>query len=191
MSTYYSAYLSKKTKDGLYEIIGPYVLNKEEKIELKAIWWRSQSFIKWREWETLNIPVNKMGKKAHEICAAEGIWGDGKEYSIGYWVPAKEIYTRGSCEPIRGYLPIEEAAALVASGYDQEFISWSMESIPLSAEVLAGMVDDERRKYSFVSYMDFESTEYHMWELGRILCGYNDYDLVENGEELGVIFQVG
>ena len=193
MATYYSAYLAKKTNDGIYEIIGPYVLTKDNEVRIKCLWWRSQSFIRWNEWESLHIPVEKLGEEAAKLCAEDSVWSDDveKKYSIGYWIPAKEIYRRGSCEPIRGYLPVEEAAALIRSGYDQDFISWSMEQEPISAEVLAGMSDSRRNEYSFVSYIDYESTRYHMWELGRILNGYESYDLIEDGEELGVIFQVG
>lgn len=190
MSVYYSAFLGKKTKDKNYEIIGPYVKGKNGELKIKSMWSRSQSFIHWREWDTFNIPVDRMGKIAKELCSDESIFGE-EEYSIGYWVSQKQIYARGSCQPIRGYLPIDMAAALIASGYDQDFISWNMESTPLPAEALAGMVDEERCKYSFVAYMDFESTEYHMWELGCILNGYEEYILLEEDEELGIIFQVG
>ncbi len=191
MATYYSAYLGKKTKDGIYEIIGPYLLTKDGKIELQSMWWRSQSFIRWREWEAFNIPIDKLGTKAAEICTVDGFWDEDERYSIGYWIPAKDIYAKGSCGPIRGYLPVDEAAALIASNYDQEYISWSMESKPLSSEVMAGMSDAKRNEYSFVSYIDYESIEYHMWELSCILIQYEDYRLVNEGEELGVIFQVG
>ena len=190
MSTYYSAYLGKKTKDGMYEIIGPYVMNKDGKLKIESLWWRSRSFINWNDWDAYNIPVEKLGEKAHELCVSEGIFSD-KEYSIGYWVPAEDIYRNGSCEPIRGYLPVDEAAALIASGYDQDYISWSMESTPLSAEVMAGMTDSKRNEYSFVSYIDYGTTHYHMWELGRIIAEYEHYRLVEDDEEFGVIFQVG
>lgn len=191
MSTYYSAYLAKKTKDGMYEIIGPYVYNKDGELKISSIWWRSRSFIRWEQWEAINIPVEKMGDKTKELCMDD--FGEGKVWSIGYWIPAKEIYAKGSCEPIRGYLPVEEARDLIATNYDIEYISWEMETRPLSAEFVAGMSDSERSKYSFVSYIDYESVEYHMWEISRILNGYEDYQMVdfENGEEFGVIFQVG
>ena len=190
MSTYYSAYLGKKTKDGIYEIIGPYIVNKDGKSELSYLWWRSQSFIRWREWDTYNIPIEKLGREARNECAIMGIFSE-EEYSCGFWISAKEIYTKGSCSPVRGYLPIDEAAELIASNYDQDYISWSMVREPISAEVLAGMSDSKRNEYSFVSYIDYESTEYHMWELGRILNGYNEFSLLEEGEELGIIFRVG
>lgn len=190
MSTYYSAYLGKKTKDGIYEIVGPYVVNKDGKSELSSLWWRSQSFIHWNEWEVVNIPENKLGEKAYENCTSEGIWEDSKRYSIGYWIPAKEIYRKGSCEPVRGYVPIQEAAELIASGYDQDYISWSM-SRPIPSDFLVGLSEEKRNEYSFVSYIDYSSTQYHMWELGRILNGYDEFELLGDGEELGIIFRVG
>ena len=190
MATYYSAYLGKKTKNEIYEIIGPYALTRDGKMELQSMWWRSQSFIRWREWDTYNIPVEKLGREARNKCATMGIFTE-KEYSCGFWIPAKEIYMKGSCDPIRGYLPVDEAEELIANNYEQDYISWSMTREPISAEVLAGMSDSKRNEYSFVSYIDYDSPEYHMWELGRILNGYEDYRLVDEGEELGVIFQVG
>ena len=190
MSTYYSAYLGKKTKDGIYEIVGPYTVNKDGKSELSSLWWRSQSFIRWREWDAYNIPIEKLGREARNECATMGIFSE-KEYSCGFWISAKEIYMKGSCGPIRGYLPIDEAAELIASNYDQDYISWAMTREPISAEVLAGMSDSKRNEYSFVSYIDYESTDYHMWELGRILNGYDEFALLEDGEELGIIFRVG
>lgn len=190
MATYYSAYLGKKTSEGIYEIIGPYVLNSKGDLRISSLWWRSQSFIRWREWDTYNIPIEKLGREAYNKCAIEGLFSE-KEYSCGFWISAKEIYMKGSCDPVRGYLPIDEAAELIASNYDQDYISWSMVRKPISAEVLAGMSDSKRNEYSFVSYIDYESTEYHMWELGRILSGYEDCNLIKEGEELGVIFQVG
>lgn len=191
MSTYYTAYLGKKTKDGIYEIIGPYVYDKSGKLKLNSIWWRSQSFIRWDEWEAYNIPAESFGEKASEICVDD--FGSGKKWSIGYWISAKEIYAKASCEPIRGFLPIEEAQILISSNYDREYISWEMESKPLRAELVAGMSDSERSKYSFVSYIDYESKEYHMWEIATILNGYEDYMLIDEdkGEEFGIIFQVG
>ena len=190
MSTYYNAYLGKKTKDNQYEIIGPYVYNKNGEQKLNSIWWRSRSFIRWDEWGAYNIPINSFGEKARELCVDD--FGNEKRWSIGYWISAKEIHAKASCEPIRGFLPIEEAQMLIASNYDIEYISWDMESKPLRAEFIAGMSDSERSKYSFVSYIDFDSVEYHMWEISCILKGYDDYSLVdrENGEEFGVIFQV-
>lgn len=189
MSTYYTAYLGKKTKDGVYEIIGPYVYDKSGKLKLNSIWWRSRSFIRWNEWEVYNIPVDSFGEKARELCVDD--FGNEKKWSIGYWISAKEIYAKASCEPIRGFLPVEEAQVLINSNYDKEYISWDMESKPLRAEFIAGMSDSERSKYSFVSYIDYESKEYHMWEIATILNGYEDYMLIDEGEEFGVIFQVG
>lgn len=191
MAIYYSAYLGKKTKEGLYEIIGPYTVTNDGKMTLQSMWWRSQSFIRWREWDAMSIPIDKLGETAAKTCTVDGFWDEDKKYSIGYWISARDIYGRGSCNPIRGYLPIDEAAALIASGYNQNYISWSMESKPISSEAIAGMTDEKRSEYSFVSYIDYESTEYHMWELGRILNGYEEYTLLNDGEELGVIFQVG
>ena len=190
MSTYYSAYLGKKTKYGIYEIIGPYILNNEGELQLDSLWWRSQSFIHWDEWDVVNIPINKLGEKAYEKCATEGLWEGGEKYSIGYWISAAKIYRKGSCEPIRGYVPVEEAAALITSGYDQDYITWTM-SKPIPSDFLVGLTEAKRKEYSFVSYVDYSSTQYHMWELGRILNGYDEFNLLEDEEELGVIFQVG
>lgn len=192
MSTCYSAYLGKKTKEGIYEVIGSYVYDKKDHLKINSIWWRSQSFIRWNDWEAMPIPVDKFGARAEKLCV-EDFGGTDRKYSIGYWISEREIYARGSCEPIRGFLPIEEARSLIASGYDQEYISWGLSDLPLSAEFVAGLSDSERSKYSFVSYIDRESVEYHMWELGCILRGYEDYNLVneDEGEEFGVIIQVG
>lgn len=191
MSTYYSAYLGKKTKDGKYEIIGPYVYNKNNELKLNSMWWRSQSFIHWDDWPVEKISIEAMGEKTKEICVYESGFNDDEVWSIGYWIPASKIYANGSCEPIRGYLPVEEAQGLIAANYDQEYISWELEERPLSAEFVAGMTDSERSKYSFVSYVDYSSTKYHMWEVSRILNGYEEYGLLNEDEELGVIFQVG
>ena len=190
MSIYYSAYLGKKTAEGKYEVIGPYVYNKDNDFQLKNIWWRSQSFISWDEWPVNLISIEDMGEKAKELCVEDSLFG-GPDRSIGYWIPAHIIYEKGSCEPIRGYLPVEEARVLIENNYDQEYISWGMGK-PVSAEFVAGMADSERSKYSFVSYVDYNSTKYHLWELGRILNGYEEYYLIDEnaGEELGVIFQV-
>lgn len=191
MSTYYTAYLAKKTKKNIYEIIGPYVINKHYEVRLDSLWWRSRSFIRWEEWEVFHIPPENLGEEAQKVCITNGLFNEDKKYSTGYWISDKEIYRKGSCEPTRGYLPIDEAAALINSRYDQEFISWNMEHKPISSEVLAGMSDTKRNEYSFVSYIDYESPEYHLWELGRILNGYSDYNLIEDDEEFGVIFDVG
>lgn len=194
MAIYYNAYIGKKTADGFYDIIGPFVYDKEGELILRAAWWRSQSFIHWDayDWDARNIPVEKMRDVTYDMCV-ETNFDKTKKFSYGYWIPAKSIYMNGSCEPIRGYLPVEDASALIESNYNQEYISWGMENKPLAAEFVAGMTDAERSKYSFVSYIDYESPKYHMWELGRILDGYEEYTLIkeDEGEELGIIFQIG
>ena len=189
MAIYYNAYIGKKTADGFYDIIGPFVYDKEGKLNLHTAWWRSQSFIHWDacDWDARHIPVEKMRGITYDMCV------ENFNISYGYWIPAKNIYANGSCEPIRGYLPVEDARVLIESNYDQEYISWGIENKPLAAEFVAGMTDTERDKYTFVSYIDYESPKYHMWELSRILSGYEEYDLIkeDEGEELGIIFQIG
>lgn len=193
MAIYYNAYIGKKTADGFYDIIGPFVYDKEGELNLQAAWWRSQSFIRWGvyNWDAQNIPVEKMRDVTYDMCV-EMNFDETKKFSYGYWIPAKNIYANGSCEPIRGYLPVEDARVLIESDYDQEYISWGMENKPLAAEFVTGMTDAERDKYTFVSYIDYESPQYHMWELSRILNGYEECDLIkeDEGEELGIIFQI-
>lgn len=188
MSTYYNAYLAKRTNEGIYEIIGPCITDNMGDKSLFPMWWRSHSFMHWDEWDTKNIPISKMGENTMRLCAVD--FDDDKQYSIGYWISASDISKKASCEPIRGYLPVEEARMLIASGYNNEYISWEMESKPISAEFVAGLSDNERAKYSFVSYIDYESVEYQMWELNTILNGVESYHIINEGEELGVIFQV-
>lgn len=192
MSTYYSAYLAKKKANGHYEVIGPYVYNKDGELKCESFWWRSRSFIHWDDFDALQIPVELFdGDTTKELMVSNMGWGDSQDYSIGYWLPAKEIYARSSGEPVRGFLPVDEARGLIESNYDMDYISWGMESLPVSAEFIAGLSDSERNKYSFVSYMDYQSQKYHFWELGRVLSNFESYMLVEDNEEYGVLFQVG
>ena len=192
MSIYYSAYLAKKKANGHYEVIGPYVYNKDGELNCECIWWRSQSFIHWHDFDALSVaPELFDGEVTKKLMTSTLYWEGEKVYSIGYWLPANAIYARGSGEPIRGFLPVDEAKELIGSGYDQEYITWGMESSPVGAEFVAGLSDEERNKYSFVSYMDYQSQKYHFWELGRILSGFEDYQLVNDDEEFGVLFQVG
>ena len=194
MSTYYNFYAGKKNKDGIFEFVGPYLKNKNGELKISSLFWRSRSFIKWDEFDAIKIPVEKMSEEVAELCADEGFAAfdndEVKKYSIGYWIPLTTLKILENDEPIRGFLPVEEAAQLIASKYDPEFIEWEMESRPIPAEAVAGMSNEERSKYSFVSYIDRSSVAYQANFIYRALIEYDHCYLVDENEELGVIVQV-
>lgn len=194
MSTYYNFYAGKENKDGIFEFVGPYLKNKNGELKISSLFWRSQSFIKWNEFDAIQIPVEKMSEEVAELCADEGFAAfdnsEAKKYSIGYWIPLTTLKSLESDEPIRGFLPVEEAIQLVASKYDPEFIEWNMESNPIPAEAIAGMSNEERSKYSFVSYVDRSSVAYQANFIYRALVECDSYYLIDEGEEFGVIVQV-
>ena len=181
-------------KDGIVEFVGPYLKNKDGELKISPLFWRSRSFIKWNEFDAIQIPVEKMSEEVAELCADESLVafdnGEVKKYSIGYWIPLGTLKSLGNDEPIRGFLPVEEATQLIASKYDPEFIEWDMESNPIPAEAVAGMSNEERSKYSFVSYIDRTSVAYQANFIYRALVEYDDYYLLNDGEEFGVIVQV-
>lgn len=192
MSTYYNFYMGKQNKDGQYEFIGPYIKNKEGKIKVEPLFWRSRSFIHWDDFDPYasGIAVEKMTDEVKEICAWEGLF-DTDIVSYGYWIPLEKLILLADDEPIRGFLPIEEAKGLVASGYDCEYIEWIMESTVLPSEVVAGMTNEERSKYSFVSYIDRGSTKYQAAFILKAINEYPEWNTLNEGEELGVIVQIG
>ncbi len=194
MSTYYNFYAGKKNKDGIFEFVGPYLKNNNGELKISPLFWRSRSFIKWDKFDAIQISVEKMSEEVAELCADESLVmfdnGGVKKYSIGYWISLATLKSLGSDEPIRGFLPVEEATQLIASQYDPEFIEWEMESNPIPAEAIAGMSNEERSKYSFVSYIDRSSVAYQANFIYRALGEYDDYYLIDEGEEFGVIVQV-
>lgn len=191
MSTYYNFYAAKKNKDGMYEFIGPYLKNKDGELKIEPFFWRSRSFINFDEFDAYPIPVDKMTDEVKEICAEES-WTEEKQYySIGYWIPYDKLSSLASDEPIRGFLPVDEAAALIASKYDPEYIEWGLESTPISAEVMVGMAEEKRSEYSFVSYVNRSSTAYQANFISHALSEYEDWQRIEDGETYGVIVQVG
>lgn len=194
MSTYYNFYAGKKNKDGIFEFVGPYLKNKNGELKISPLFWRSRSFIKWDEFDAIQIPVEKMSEEVVELCADESFAafdnGETKKYSIGYWIPLTTLKILENDEPIRGFLPVEEATQLIASKYDPEFIEWDMESNPIPAEAVAGMSNEERSKYSFVSYIDGTSVAYQANFIYRALMEYDSYYLINEDEEFGVIVQV-
>lgn len=195
MSTYYNFYAGKKNKDGIFEFVGPYLKNKNGELEISTLFWRSRSFIRWDGFDAIQIPVEKMSEEVAELCASESFAafnnGEVEKYSIGYWIPLSTLKSLGSDEPIRGFLPVEEAIQLIASNYDSEFIEWNMEGNPIPAEVIAGMSNEERSKYSFVSYIDKFSVAYQANFIYCALVEYDDYYLIDESEEFGTIVQVG
>lgn len=196
MSTYYNFYAAKKNKDGMYEFIGPYLKNKDGELKIEPFFWRSRSFINFDEFNAYSIPVDKMTNEVKEMCTEESYpffseENEKKEYySIGYWIPYDKLNSLADDEPIRGFLPVDEAAALIASKYDPEYIEWGLESAPVSAEMIAGMTEEKRSEYSFVSYVDRSSTAYQANFIVHALSEYEDWERIGDGETYGVIVQV-
>ena len=197
MSTYYNFYAAKKNKDGMYEFIGPYLKNKDGELKIEPFFWRSRSFIHFDDFDAYPIPVDKMTDEVKEVCAEEGFSSfseEGEEtqyYSIGYWIPYDKLSSLANDEPIRGFLPVNEAAALIASKYDPDYIEWELESTPISAEVMVGMAEEKRSEYSFVSYVNRYSTAYQANFIFHALSEYEDWQRIEDEETYGVIVQVG
>ena len=196
MSTYYNFYAAKKNKDGMYEFIGPYLKNKDGELKIEPLFWRSHSFIHFDEFDAYPIPVNKMTDEVKEICTEESfsLFPEKSEekqyYTIGYWIPYDKLSSLADDEPIRGFLPVDEAAALISSKYDPEYIEWGLESIPISAEVMVGMTEEKRSEYSFVSYINRSSTAYQANFIFRALSEYEDWQRIDDEETYGVIVQV-
>lgn len=193
MSTEYNFYAGKKNKEGKYEFLGPYFKNVDGEMKIDTLFWRSQSFIKWDEFEAIQIPVEKMDTEVAEYCSYNLDWSDDKNkvYSYGYWISYKDLLKKAKDGPIRGFLPIEEAQALIVSNYDPEFIEWGMESQPVPAEFIAGLTNEERSKYGFVSYIDHNTIGYQANFIARALDEYGQYGKVDEDETYGVIVQVG
>lgn len=204
MSTYYNFYAAKKNKDGMYEFIGPYLKNKDGELKIEPFFWRSRSFINFDEFDPYPIPVDEMTDEVKEMCTEECFSffperneEENKEkseeeqyYSIGYWIPYDKLSSLASDEPIRGFLPVDEAAALIASKYDSEYIEWGLESTPIPAEVMVGMTEEKRSEYSFVSYVNRSSTAYQAHFIFHALSEYEDWQRIEDEETYGVIVQV-
>jgi len=185
MSTYYNFFAGKITTDGIFKVLGPYMINKDGEKKLHSFFWRSRSFICWDDFNAHLIPIEKMDEEVKNFC----IDGIDIDYSIGYWISADELRRMANGEPIRGYLPIEEAIALVRSNYDPEVIEWEI-SKPISPEITAGMTEVERDKYAFVSYIDRGSAEYQAAKIIDTLNEFEEYLMLNEGEQFGVIVQV-
>lgn len=196
MSTYYNFYAAKKNKEGMYEFIGPYLKNKDGELKIEPFFWRSRSFIHFDGFDAYPIPVDKMTDEVKEMCTEESypLFSEENEekkyYSIGYWISYNKLSSLASDEPIRGFLPVDEAAALIASKYDPEYIEWGLESTPISAEVMVGMAEEKRSEYSFVSYVNRSSTAYQANFIFHTLGEYEEWQHIDDGETYGVIVQV-
>lgn len=185
MSTYYSFYAGKITTDGIFKVLGPYMINKDGEKRLHSFFWRSRSFIRWDDFNACPIPIEKMDEEVRKFCV-DGIDTD---YSIGYWISAAELLRMANDEPIRGYLPVKEAIMLVQSNYDPEVIEWEI-SKPIPSEIVAGMTEAERGNYAFVSYIDRGAAEYQAAKIIDTLNEFEDDLMLNEGEQFGVIVQV-
>lgn len=185
MSTYYSFYAGKITTDGIFKVLGPYMINKDGEKKLTSFFWRSRSFIHWDDFNAHLIPIEDMDEEVKSFC----IDGIDNNYSIGYWLSKAELSRMANDEPIRGYLPIKEAVMLVQSNYDPEVIEWEIGK-PIPSEIVAGMTEAERGNYAFVSYIDRGAAEYQAAKIIDTLNEFEDDFMLNEGEQFGVIVQV-
>lgn len=159
MSTYYCFYPARKNANDKIELIGNFINDQDGKPRLQPIIERSRSFIDWDDIDMNPLSIDDMDPKWISNMTEKSFFSDNPDeiHSIAYYLPLSQIQMQSNDGVKRGYMTLEDVNTLAANNYCLD--DWYYEEL-LSADVVAEMNDEDRKKYGHTAFIDTNSKEY-------------------------------
>lgn len=164
MSVYYMFYLAKKFEAGM-TVVAPAIMTENGKFKIVPAISRSKSFIDADEWCRLMSPLSlediNQEPSNLRLLASDRSWGPTPNIqSDSYYIPFSEVINIAAKDRAGlriGYASLEEVNYVAKHDY---YLEDKYEIDFLSADVVAEMQLEDRKKYGKVAFLETNSMGY-------------------------------
>ena len=179
MSVNYDFYPAMKNDKGKIEIIGNFIHGSNSDEGSKnpiPMLSRSGSFIEWNNFDWNRLMIDDMDDKWKEFLTDTSLFSETLDdrRSVAYYAPLDYIYAQDGTGLVRMYIPIKDINRFTGDEASDCDIYWELEDT-YSAEAIAEMSDEDRKKYGHFAYVNTYSPEYICGLLSQYMDNYTYY----------------